>query len=178
MSLFIKGFINLASLAVIAAITTTSFAGSLKKNGGMKIETNTGTMIIEFYPEVAPLTVKQISTLVKEGFYDGVSFHRVLPNFMVQGGDPTGTGSGGSELPNIPAEFSKTAHHKKGTLAMARTGDPNSANSQFYICHTDTSCKHLDGQYTVFGQVVEGLDVIGKIKQGDKMAKVTLIEAE
>ncbi len=122
-----------------------------------------GRVVIRLRPDWAPKHVAQIETLVKRGFYDGIVFHRVIPGFMAQTGDPTGTGEGGSDLPNLPAEFNKT-HFKRGILGMARTQDPNSANSQFFICFGDAG--FLDGQYTAFGEVVSGMDVVDKIKAG------------
>ena len=122
-----------------------------------------GKVVIRLRPDWAPKHVAQIETLVKRGFYDGIVFHRVIPGFMAQTGDPTGTGEGGSDLPNLPAEFNKT-HFKRGILGMARTQDPNSANSQFFICFGDAG--FLDGQYTAFGEVVSGMDVVDKIKAG------------
>ena len=106
----------------------------------------------------------QIKTLVRRGFYDGTPFHRVIEGFMAQGGDPTGTGSGGSDLDNIPAEFSRAAKFERGTCGMARTGDPNSANSQFFIMFEPAS--HLDGQYTIWGQVLEGMEHVDALKRG------------
>ncbi|MBV8474740.1 MAG: peptidylprolyl isomerase [Hyphomicrobiales bacterium] len=125
--------------------------------------TKYGKVVIKLRPDLAPKHVAQIKALVKRKFYDGIVFHRVIPGFMAQTGDPTGTGAGGSDLPNLPAEFSK-AHFERGTLGMARSSDPNSANSQFFICFGDAG--FLDGQYTVFGQVTSGMDVIDKIKAG------------
>ena len=125
--------------------------------------TKHGKVVIRLRPDLAPKHVAQIKALVKRKFYDGVVFHRVIPGFMAQTGDPTGTGSGGSDLPNIPAEFSSEPF-KRGTLGMARASDPNSANSQFFICFADAP--FLDGQYTVFGEVVSGMDVVDKIKAG------------
>jgi peptidylprolyl isomerase len=122
-----------------------------------------GKVVIRLHPDWAPKHVAQIETLVKRGFYDGIVFHRVIPGFMAQTGDPTGTGEGGSDLPNLPAEFNKT-HFKRGIVGMARTQDPNSANSQFFICFGDAG--FLDGQYTAFGEVVSGMDVVDKIKAG------------
>ncbi|MBI4405359.1 MAG: peptidylprolyl isomerase [Deltaproteobacteria bacterium] len=134
------------------------------------IETTHGKMEIEFYPQDAPKTVARITELATSGFYDGLSFHRVVPGFVVQGGDPRGNGTGGSGV-NLPAEFNQRKH-VEGTVAMARANDPNSADSQFYI--SLGRHPHLDGNYTVFGQVIKGLEVIQKIKQGDKMLKVTI----
>jgi peptidylprolyl isomerase len=125
----------------------------------------TGDVVIELLPAIAPQHVERIKKLVSEKFYDGVVFHRVIQGFMAQTGDPTGTGSGGSSYPDLGAEFTDTPF-KRGTLGAARTANPNSANSQFFICFTDDSCAHLQGQYTVFGQVIEGMENIDKVKPG------------
>jgi peptidylprolyl isomerase len=126
------------------------------------LETKDGRITIELRPEIAPKHVKQIKTLVGKGFYNGLKFHRVMDGFMAQTGDPKGNGTGGSSLPNIPAEFS-SAPFKRGTVGMARSGDPNSANSQFFICLGDAP--FLNGQYTVVGVVTGGMDVVDKIKK-------------
>jgi len=136
------------------------------------IETAKGNIVLELYPKVAPQTVNSFVFLAGEGFYDGLTFHRVVPGFVVQGGDPQGNGTGGPGY-TLPAEFSDVKHIT-GTLAMARTSDPNSAGSQFYITLAPTP--HLDGQYTVFGQVREGMDVVQSIRAGDVMDKVTIEE--
>ena len=125
---------------------------------------DTGPVTIEMRPDLAPGHVARIKELAREGFYDGVVFHRVIPGFMAQGGDPTGTGSGGSEKPDLKAEFSK-APHGRGACSMARTSNPNSANSQFFICFDDAS--FLDGQYTVWGQVVDGMDNVDALPKGE-----------
>ena len=135
----------------------------MKANDHINMKLKSGTVLIELRPDLAPKHVKRISTLVNEGFYDGLTFHRVIPGFMAQGGDPLGNGTGGSGV-NIEAEFSN-ANHVRGTLSMARAQDPNSADSQFFICFGDTP--HLDGQYTIWGQVVKGMEYVDKIKQGD-----------
>ena len=122
-----------------------------------------GPVKIKLRPDLAPNHVERIKTLANKGFYDGVVFHRVIPGFMAQSGDPTGTGSGGSDLPNLKAEFSNEKH-KRGTVSAARTANPDSANSQFYICFDDAPW--LDRQYTVWGEVVEGMDNVDKIKKG------------
>src|SRR6185369_17597080 len=116
------------------------------------LETTKGTVVIAMRPDLAPNHVARIGELASEGFYDGVPFHRVIEGFMAQGGDPTGTGTGGSPKPNLKAEFSD-APHKRGACSMARSQSPNSANSQFFICFAPSD--FLDGQYTVWGQVVE-----------------------
>ncbi|OGQ34359.1 MAG: peptidylprolyl isomerase [Deltaproteobacteria bacterium RIFCSPHIGHO2_12_FULL_43_9] len=130
-----------------------------------------GKLIMDLYPDAAPKTVENFKKLVKKKYYDGLTFHRVVPGFVVQGGDPSGDGSGGPGY-TIEAEFNEKPH-LVGTVAMARTSDPNSAGSQFYICLAPQPS--LDRKYTVFGQVVEGTETLPKIKIGDKMAKVYLV---
>ena len=127
------------------------------------LDLKTGPVKIKLRSDLAPNHVERIKTLAGQGFYDGVVFHRVIPGFMAQSGDPTGTGSGGSALPNLKAEFSNEKH-VKGPVSAARTANPDSANSQFYICLDDAPW--LDRQYTVWGQVVEGMDNVDKIKKG------------
>jgi len=131
-----------------------------------------GEINIEFFPEDAPKTVENFVTLAKKGFYDGVTFHRVEPNFVVQGGDPKGNGTGGPGY-TIKDEFNKQKH-VRGMVAMARTQAPNSAGSQFYI--TLAPAHFLDNQYTVFGRVTSGMEVVDKIKVGDKMKSVKILE--
>ncbi len=123
-----------------------------------------GRVVIRLRPDLAPKHVERVKALARKGFYDGTVFHRVIEGFMAQGGDPTGTGTGGSDMGNLPAEFSRDAHFLRGTVGAARTGDPNSANSQFYIMFAPAP--HLDGQYTIWGQVVQGMEFIDKIKRG------------
>lgn len=125
---------------------------------------STGDIVITLRPDLAPQHVARITELVKEGFYDGVKFHRVIDGFMAQGGCPLGTGTGGSDKPDLPQEFNSEPH-VRGTCSMARTMDPNSANSQFFICFGDT--EFLDGQYTVWGQVTEGMDNVDALPKGE-----------
>ena len=125
---------------------------------------DSGDVVIKLRPDLAPLHVERIGELANEGFYDGVVFHRVIPGFMAQGGDPTGTGMSGSSKPNLPAEFSREPH-VRGVASMARTNDPNSANSQFFIVFDDA--RFLDGQYTVWGEVVEGMEHIDALPTGE-----------
>ena len=132
-----------------------------------------GEIAIEFFPDDAPKTVENFVTLAKKGFYDGVTFHRVEPGFVVQGGDPKGNGTGGPGY-TIKDEFNKQ-QHARGAVAMARTQAPNSAGSQFYI--TLAPAHFLDGQYTVFGKVTSGMEVVDKIRVGDKMKSVKIMEA-
>ena len=123
-----------------------------------------GDVVIKLRPDLAPGHVERIKELTNSGFYDGVPFHRVIPGFMAQGGDPTGRGTGGSDLPNLKAEFSD-APHIRGICSMARTPDPNSANSQFFICFDDA--RFLDKQYTVWGQVVSGMEHVDALPKGE-----------
>ena len=143
----------------------------MKQIGVITLEKG-GEIRLEFYPEDAPKTVENFVTLAKKGFYNGLNFHRVVPDFVVQGGCPKGNGTGGPGY-QIKAEFNKQKH-VRGTLAMARSQDPDSAGSQFYICYGTTP--HLDGQYTVFGRVVSGMEHVDRIKQGDKMTSVAITE--
>ena len=126
-----------------------------------------GDVVIRLRPDLAPEHVERITTLANQGFYDGVKFHRVIPGFMAQGGDPTGTGMHGSDLPDLPAEFSDEPH-VRGTCSMARAQNPNSANSQFFICFDDA--RFLDGQYTVWGQVESGMDYVDALPVGEPPA--------
>ena len=133
-----------------------------------------GEIRIELYPEDAPKTVESFITLSKKGFYDGLTFHRIVPGFVAQGGDPKGDGTGGPGY-TLKAEFNKRKH-VRGALAMARSQHPDSAGSQFYICFAPAP--HLDNNYTVFGQVTAGMEVVDRIKQGDKMRSVRIEEAK
>ena len=128
------------------------------------LETTKGRVVIGLRPDLAPDHVERIKTLASQGFYDGIVFHRVIEGFMAQTGDPTGTGSGGSDLPDLKAEFSAETH-ARGACSMARTNDPNSANSQFFICFDDAS--FLDRKYTVWGQVIEGMENVDKLNRGE-----------
>jgi peptidylprolyl isomerase len=128
------------------------------------LDTDAGRVTIRLRPDLAPQHVARIKELAREGFYDGVLFHRVIPGFMAQGGCPNGTGMGGSSKPNLPAEFSREPH-VRGVCSMARTNNPNSANSQFFICFDDAT--FLDGQYTVWGEVAEGMEHIDALPKGE-----------
>lgn len=140
-----------------------------------EIHTEKGVMKLEFFEKDAPNTVANFIKLAKDGFYDGVIFHRVIPDFVIQGGDPTGTGSGGPGY-KIDCELEgDNQYHDRGVLSMAHAGR-NTGGSQFFICHNRQNTQHLDRNHTVFGKVVEGLDVIDQIRQGDSMKKVVVIE--
>lgn len=128
------------------------------------LETTTGTVTIKLRPDLAPNHVERIKELSREGFYDGVVFHRVIDDFMAQGGDPTGSGMGGSDKPDLAAEFNDESH-VRGICSMARSQNPNSANSQFFICFGDAS--FLDGQYTVWGEVTDGMENVDNFKRGE-----------
>lgn len=135
------------------------------------IITDKGTIEVELFAEAAPLTVNNFVFLAREGFYDGIGFHRVIPDFMVQGGDPTGSGMGGPGY-RFADEFDNNPHqHERGSLSMANSG-PATNGSQFFICHG--AQPHLNGRHTVFGKVTEGLDVVDAIAQGDDMTSVTI----
>lgn len=155
---------DLLALSLAAATLSAAPAFALDAHT-VYLDTKDGRVTIQLRPDLAPKHVAQIEALTKKGFYDGVVFHRVIPGFMAQTGDPTGTGMGKSDLPNIPAEFTKTPF-KRGTVGMARSSDPNSANSQFFICFDDAS--FLNGQYTVVGEVTSGMDVVDKVKKGSQ----------
>ena len=152
-------------LLALPAMMATAPAFAAPDANTVVLTTKDGPVIIELRPDLAPKTVAQIKTLVGQKFYDGIVFHRVIGGFMAQTGDPTGTGTGGSKLPDLKAEFTPTPF-KRGTVGMARSQSPDSANSQFFICLGDAS--FLDGKYTVFGQVTAGMDVVDKIKKGSE----------
>jgi len=139
------------------------------------LDLKSGRVTIELRPDLAPNHVARIKELVQDGFYDGVVFHRVIPGFMAQTGDPTGTGTGGSKKPNLKAEFSREVH-VRGTCSMARSGHPDSANSQFFICFDDSPW--LDGKYTVWGRVTKGMEHIDAIKKGDDSQNGTVIDPD
>ncbi|MGB7285329.1 MAG: peptidylprolyl isomerase [Salaquimonas sp.] len=176
-----------ALLRLIAAIAITvglasGYASAADENT-LYLDLKDGRVVIQLRPDLAPKHVEQIKTLTKQGFYNGIVFHRVIEGFMAQTGDPTGTGAGGSELPDIPAEFT-SAPFKRGVVGMARSQDPNSANSQFFIMFDDG--EFLNNNYTVFGEVTEGMEFVDKIKRGegqsgkvngpDKIVKMQLAE--
>lgn len=151
------------SLAVVGGATAAPPAG-LDPENTLVMELKTGKVIIKLRPDLAPRHVERVKKLTREGFYNGIVFHRVIPGFMAQTGDPTGTGRGGSKYPDVKAEFTPTPF-ERGTIGAARTANPDSANSQFFICFTHTP--HLNGSYTVWGQVVDGMTNIDAVKKGD-----------
>ncbi len=155
--------INRLLAAAAMAICASANAAAQDPENTLILELESGPVTIELMPEVAPNHVERIKSLARDGFYDGVVFHRVIPGFMAQTGDPTGTGAGGSDLPDLKQEFNATKH-ERGVVSMARTSDPNSANSQFFIMFDKTPS--LDGQYTVFGRVIDGMDNIDGLAAG------------
>src|SRR3954454_8377142 len=151
------------SLALAAAVPAAAQQRAADPQNTIYLDTKDGRVTIRLRPDLAPKHVEQIKALTKRGFYNGIVFHRVIPGFMAQTGDPTGTGTGGSDLPNLPAEFTKEPV-KRGSVGMGRSQSPTSANRQFSICYD--RCASLTGQYTLFGEVVSGMDVADKIKKG------------
>ena len=138
------------------------------------IKTDKGDMTVEFYEKEAPNTVKNFTTLIEKGFYNGLTFHRVIPNFVIQGGCPDGTGAGGPGY-SIDCELDGgKQYHDKGVLSMAHAGK-NTGGSQFFICHSRTQTSHLDGKHTCFGIVTEGLDVIDQIAPKDKIVSIEIV---
>jgi len=177
---------RLAGLALLALglVCTLPFVPASSQqapdpNNTLVIELKTGRVLIKLRPDLAPGHVKRVRNLAKEGFYDGLTFHRVIPGFMAQTGDPEGTGGGGSKYVDLKAEFSKE-RFTRGSVGAARTSDPATANSQFFICF-GVQCAQLTGSYTLWGEVIEGMEHVDKIAPGeppavpDKMLKVYLL---
>jgi peptidylprolyl isomerase len=162
----------------LCAVTSVVWAQVPDPNSTLVIELKTGKVLIKLRPDLAPKHVERAKLLAKQGFYNGLKFHRVIDGFMAQTGDPQGTGAGGSTLPDLRAEFSREVY-KRGSIGAARTADPDSANSQFFICYD--GCRPLTGQYTIWGEVIEGMEHVDKIARGeppprpDVMLKVYLL---
>ena len=162
----------------LCAVTSVVWAQAPDPNSTLVIELKTGKVLIKLRPDLAPKHVERAKLLAKQGFYNGLKFHRVIDGFMAQTSDPQGTGAGGSTLPDLRAEFSREVY-KRGSIGAARTADPNSANSQFFICYD--GCRPLTGQYTIWGEVIEGMEHVDKIARGeppprpDVMLKVYLL---
>ena len=162
--LLLTALIGAAMSDANAQGTSQSTPGAIDPQNTVYMDIKYGRVIIALRPDLAPKHVERIKTLCQEHFYDGTPFHRVIAGFMVQGGDPTGTGTGGSKLADLPAEFTNKAKFLTGTCGMARTQNPNSANSQFFICLDPAPS--LDGQYTIWGQVVHGMEFVNDVKKG------------
>jgi len=163
-----------ALIAVFGLAVAAAPAPAADPENTLYLDLRYGRVVIELRPDLAPNHVARIKELARQGFYDGIVFHRVIPGFMAQTGDPTGTGSGGSGQ-KLKAEFSREPH-VRGTVSMARTPDPDSADSQFFICFADAT--FLDGQYTVWGQVVEGMEFVDRITKGDEANNGLVPEAQ
>lgn len=164
--------------AAAVSLTATAFAASPApgdKENQIVLTLKSGRVVIQLRPDIAPKHVERLKTLTRQGFYDGLKFHRVIDGFMAQTGDPRGDGTGGSPLPNLPAEFNAMPF-ERGTLGMARSRDPNSANSQFFIMFADGA--FLNGNYTAFGQVISGMEFVDKIKRGAKEANGTVVDPD
>ncbi len=152
-------------LAAAALLPTAALAQpAMDLENTIYLDIKAGRVEIQLFPDLAPKHVERVKTLARQGFYDGTPFHRVIEGFMAQGGDPTGTGGGGSKMPDLPAEFTNKRHFLRGTVGAARTSNPNSATSQFYIMFAPNP--GLDGQYTIWGQVVKGMEFVDAIKRG------------
>src|SRR5262245_12823300 len=152
-------------LAAVACATPRPSLAADRLENVVLLDLKDGRVTIVLRPDLAPQHVERVKKLTREGFYDGIIFHRVIPGFMAQTGDPTGTGTGGSKYPDLPAEFTNKASFQRGTVGAARSNDPNSANSQFFIDFAPAT--FLDGQYTIWGQVIDGIDAVDKIKPGE-----------
>jgi peptidylprolyl isomerase len=157
-----------AMLLAVGATAPRSASAADPLDNVLLLDLKDGRVTILLRPDLAPKHVERVKQLAREGFYDGIVFHRVIPGFMAQTGDPTGTGTGGSNYPDLPAEFSNTATFERGSVGAARSSDPNSANSQFFIDFAPAP--FLNGQYTIWGQVIDGMDAVDKIKPGEPPA--------
>ena len=159
-----RTFISAATATLLTGATMSDASADTAASNTLKMTLKYGDVTITLRPDLAPQAAERLRTLTAQGFYDGCKFFRVIAGFMAQTGDPTNTGTGGSQLANLPAEFTQDASFLTGTVGMARTQDPNSANSQFFICFDP--CSWLDGQYTIVGQVTAGMDAVQQIKKG------------
>ena len=168
----------LSAFVALAAFAPLALSQTPDPQNTLVIELKTGKVLVKLRPDLAPKHVERAKALAKQGFYNGIKFHRVIDGFMAQTGDPTGTGTGGSKLPDLPAEFSREPY-KRGSVGAARTQDPNTANSQFFICYD--GCGPLTAKYTLWGEVVGGMEHVDKITRGepprtpDVMVKVYLL---
>ena len=172
-TLFLTGVIKMPSQPAKSYNSPIPMVIDVNKKYTAVIKTAKGDLTLELYPQDAPVTVNNFVSLARKGFYNGLTFHRVIPGFMAQGGDPTGTGSGGPGY-TIPDEISQRKHIT-GALSMAKTAQPNTGGSQFFICYAPQP--HLNGKHTVFGQLTQGMDVLTKLVNGDKMTEVTITES-
>ena len=169
--------LGISSVLMVAGVmlgVTTAVAEDVPEGNIVTMKTSKGPVVMELFPDVAPKHVESFKTLIAKGFYDGLTFHRIVPGFVVQGGDPKGDGTGGPGY-NLDAEFSDLPH-KRGTLSMARSGHPDSAGSQFYIVLDEENARHLDGKYTIFGEVVRGMENVDDLEKGDKMLELKVVD--
>jgi peptidylprolyl isomerase len=155
---------SLFATPVLGITMSRPAAGQTDLENELYLDLKDGRVVIQMFPDLAPKQVERVKLLCRKGFYDGTPFHRVIEGFMAQGGDPTGTGNGGSGLGNLPAEFTNSRRFLRGTVGAARTADPNSADSQFFIMFAPKP--YLDGQYTIWGQVISGMEFVDHIKRG------------
>ena len=176
-------FLQLTAIGALMSDAVSADAqGALDPQNTVYMDVKGGRVVIRLRPDLAPKHVERVKLLCHEHFYDGTPFHRVIAGFMAQGGDPTGRGTGGSKYPDLVAEFSNSAHFLRGTVGAARTNNPNTANSQFYICFAPAP--FLDGQYTIWGQIVSGMEFIDALNKGeppanpDKIIKMRLMAEE
>jgi peptidylprolyl isomerase len=153
-----------AATVIATGLVSGARAQTADLENTLYLDLKSGRVVIQMFPDIAPAHVERIKTLARQGFYDGIVFHRVIDGFMAQTGDPTGTGMGGSKLPNLKAEFTNSRQFLRGVCGMARTSDPDSANSQFFIMFAPAPS--LNGQYTIWGQVVKGMEFVDQIKRG------------
>lgn len=174
----LKAFVSILGIALFAGVAGAGLASASETRdleNTIYMELSTGRVVVELKPEVAPHHVERIKKLTREGFYDGIVFHRVIEGFMAQTGDPTGTGMGGSPYPDLKQEFNAMPHYR-GVLSMARSQSPDSANSQFFIVLEDS--QHLNHQYTAWGVVVEGMKYIDAIKKGDQASNGSVADPD
>lgn len=167
--LLVAAALGLAMLMPTVASAQSAPGAAADPANTLVIELKTGKVLVRLRPDLAPKHVERVKMLAKEGFYNGLKWHRVINGFMAQTGDPRGIGIGGSKYPDLPAEFSQEVY-KRGTVGAARTANPNTANSQFFICFNDMGCRGLTGQYTIWGNVIEGMEHVDQITRGEPPA--------
>lgn len=167
--LLVAAALGLAMLMPTMASAQSAPGAAADPANTLVIELKTGKVLVRLRPDLAPKHVERVKMLAKEGFYNGLKWHRVINGFMAQTGDPRGIGIGGSKYPDLPAEFSQEVY-KRGTVGAARTANPNTANSQFFICFNDMGCRGLTGQYTIWGNVIEGMEHVDQITRGEPPA--------
>lgn len=173
--LLVAAALGLAMLMTTVASAQSAPGAAADPANTLVIELKTGKVLVRLRPDLAPKHVERVKMLAKEGFYNGLKWHRVINGFMAQTGDPRGIGIGGSKYPDLPAEFSQEVY-KRGTVGAARTANPNTANSQFFICFNDMGCRGLTGQYTIWGNVIEGMEHVDQITRGEPPANPDVMQ--